>query len=122
MDITKVEAERGTIAVVNDQGELIKDVQSALDLIATVHYESGSQRIVLHQSQLSEKFFDLKTGLAGEILQKFINYHVKAAFIGDFSVYSSQSLKDFIYECNQGNDFLFLPNEQQAIEKLSALT
>ncbi|MCI1113670.1 DUF4180 domain-containing protein, partial [Stenotrophomonas maltophilia] len=59
--------------------------------------------------------------LAGEILQKFINYRVKIAVVGDFSVYSSQSLKDFIYESNKGNDIFFLPTEQQAIEKLSKL-
>ncbi|MBT2762944.1 DUF4180 domain-containing protein [Paenibacillus sp. ISL-20] len=33
----------------------------------------------------------------------------------------SQSLQDFIYECNKGNDFFFLPSEQQGIERLSRL-
>jgi hypothetical protein len=46
---------------------------------------------------------------------------VKVAFIGDFSVYPSQSFQDFIYECNSGTDIFFLPTEQQAIEKLSML-
>lgn len=121
MKITKVEAGGGNIAVVSSNEILIGDVQSALDLMATVHYEAGCDRIIINKSLLSESFFDLKTRLAGEILQKFINYRVKVAIIGDFSVYSSQSLKDFIYESNKGNDIFFLPTEQQAIEKLSAL-
>lgn len=121
MDIEKVETDRGTIAVVSSNEILIKDVQSALDLMATVQYETGSHRIVMNQSVFSEAFFDLKTRLAGEILQKYINYHVKVAIIGDFSVYPSQSLQDFIYECNKGNDFFFLPSEQQGIERLSRL-
>jgi hypothetical protein len=44
---------------------------------------------------------------------------VKIAIIGDFSVYTSKSLKDFIYESNKGRDIFFLPDEKQAIEKLS---
>lgn len=121
MNITKVETGAGTIAVVSSSEIVIEDVQSALDLMATVQYEAGTDRIVINKSLLNESFFDLKTRLAGEILQKFINYRVKFAIIGDFSGYSSQSLKDFIYECNNGNDFFFLPTEQQAIEKLSKL-
>ncbi|MFC5651141.1 DUF4180 domain-containing protein [Paenibacillus solisilvae] len=121
MHITKVEAAGGNIAVVSSSEKLIVDVQSALDLMATVHYEAGCDRIVINKSLLSESFFDLKTRLAGEILQKFINYRVKVAIIGDFSAFSSKSFQDFIYECNRGSDIYFLPTEQQAIEKLSIL-
>lgn len=121
MNITKVEASRGIIAVVSGTEVLIEDVQSALDLMATVRYEADSDRIVIHKSLISESFFDLKTRLAGEILQKFITYQVKISIVGDFSKYSSKSLKDFIFECNKGTNIFFLPTEQQAIEKLSML-
>jgi len=63
----------------------------------------------------------LTTKLAGEILQKFINYDVKLAIVGDFSVYTSKSLKAFIYECNKGKDIFFLSDENQAIGKLSTV-
>jgi len=119
MKITKVETNGVHIAIVISNEILIEDVQSALDLMATVHYEAGCDRIIINKSLISERFFDLKTRLAGEILQKFTNYRVKVAIVGDFSVYSSQSLKDFIYESNNGNAIFFLPTEQQAIEKLS---
>jgi len=119
MKIAKVETNGVPIAVVSNNEILIEDVQSALDLMATVHYEADCDRIIINKSLISERFFDLKTRLAGEILQKFINYRVKLAIVGDFSVYSSQSLKDFIYESNKGNAIFFLPTEQQAIEKLS---
>jgi hypothetical protein len=121
MNIAKVEASGGNIAVVSGGEVLIGDVQSALDLMATVKYEAGCDHIVIDKSLLSESFFDLKTRLAGDILQKFTNYRVKVAFVGDFSVYPNQSFQDFIYECNSGNDFFFLPTEQQAIEKLGKL-
>lgn len=61
----------------------------------------------------------MKTRLAGDIIQKFINYQAKIVIVGDFSVYSSKSLRDFIYESNKGKDLFFLPNEEQAIDKLS---
>lgn len=44
---------------------------------------------------------------------------MKIAIVGDFSVYKSKSLKDFIYESNKGNNIFFLPDEEQAIKKLS---
>ncbi|UUZ95316.1 DUF4180 domain-containing protein [Paenibacillus sp. P25] len=118
MKISKIEAGGEAVAVVSGDEILIEDVQSALDLMATVRYETDCDRIVIDKSMISEGFFDLKTRLAGEILQKFINYRVKVAIVGDFSMYSSQSLRDFIYECNSGRDIFFLPTEQQAIEKL----
>jgi len=61
----------------------------------------------------------LEAIVAGDILQKFITYQVKIAILGDFSVYTSKSLKDFIYESNNGKDIFFLPDEKQAIKKLS---
>ncbi|ABY43637.1 MULTISPECIES: DUF4180 domain-containing protein [Bacillus] len=121
MEIKKVVIGGINIAVVRNDTVLISDVQSALDLMATVQYEADSKRIAINKSLISESFFDLKTRLAGDILQKFINYSVKIAIIGDFSMYTSKSLKDFIYECNKGKDIFFLATEQQAIEKLSSL-
>ena len=75
------------IAIVSSSDILIKDVQSALDLIATVGFETGCYRIVLNKSSICEEFFDLKTRLAGERLQKFFNYQVRIVRVGDFSVY-----------------------------------
>jgi len=120
MEITKIKENNKEIAIVSSKEVLIIDVQSALDFMATVRYEVGCDRIILNKSALVEDFFHLKTRLAGEILQKFINYHVKIAIVGDFSMYESKSLKDFIYESNKGKDIFFLSNELQAIEKLSS--
>jgi hypothetical protein len=119
MKITKIKDNEVEIAVVSSSEILITDVQSALDFIATIWYEAGCNCIILNKSAICEDFFDLNTRLAGEILQKFINYHIKIAIVGDFSGYSSKSLRDFIYESNNGKDIFFLSNEKQAVEKLS---
>ncbi len=99
--------------------KLIVDSQSALDFIASISYETSCSRIAINKEALSDDFFILSTGLAGEVLQKFINYHIKFAVTGDFSKYTSKPLKDFIYECNKGKDIFFVSTEDEALEKLS---
>ena len=68
---------------------------------------------------ITEDFFILSTGLAGEILQKYINYDGLIAIYGDFSHYTSKPLKDFIYESNKGKDVFVVATEDEAIEKLT---
>lgn len=91
MKINIVKENNTEIALVNSSEVLITDAQSALDLIATIQYETGCNKIILNISAICEGFFDLSTRIAGEILQKFINYHVKIAIIGDFLIYTSKS-------------------------------
>jgi hypothetical protein len=108
-----------SIVYIESEDILISDMQSALDLMMTVRYEKDCSRIVLDKKSISEEFFTLSSGIAGEVLQKFINYHTKLAIIGDFSKYTSKPLHDFIYESNKGNDIFFVGNLDQAVEKLA---
>ena len=119
MNFIKIPDNDSFIVQIESSELLINDAQSALDLFATIRYEADSDRIIIHMNNISESFFDLKTGLAGAILQKIINYQFKIAVIGDFSVYSSKSLNDFIYETNKGNSIFFLTTVSEAVEKLS---
>ena len=107
------------VAVVSSDEKVIVDVQSALELMMTVQYETGASRIVLDKNLVCEDFFILSTGVAGEILQKFINYRVKAAIYGDYSRYTSKPLRDFIYESNNGHDFFFVSTKEEAVQKLT---
>lgn len=109
---------KNNVAIVRTEDVLIVDGQSALDLIATVKYETGCEAVVLPKSALTEDFFRLATGLAGEILQKFINYHMRLAIVGDFSYYTSENLKDFLYESNKGGTVIFLADEVEAVAQL----
>ena len=107
------------VAVVSSDKLLITDVQSALDLIMTVKYETGCTNIAVNKGAIINDFFVLSTCLAGEILQKFINYGVRLAIYGDFSEYTSKPLKDFMYESNNGKDIYFQPTVSLAVDKLS---
>ena len=106
------------IAVVSGDELVIVDTQSALDLAMTVKYETGAERIVIDKDVICGDFFILSTGLAGEVLQKYINYHIKAAIWGDYSRYTSKPLRDFIYESNRGKDFFFVSSEEEAVRRL----
>lgn len=97
---------------------LIHTAQEGLDLLGNVYF-NGHEKLILHQKNITPDFFDLKNGLAGEILQKFSNYKIRLIIVGDFSGFISESLKDFIFESNQGKQVNFLNSISEAIEKLS---
>ena len=107
------------IARLKSETLLITDVSSALDLLMTVKYETKCDRMIVDKSAVTEDFFKLSTCLAGEVLQKYINYRFKLAVVGDFSRYTSKPLKDFVFESNRGHDFFFVGTDEEAIEFLS---
>ncbi len=108
-----------SIVYVESKNLIISDVQSVLDLIANVHYKTNCYKIIVDKRCVCEEFFKLSTRVAGEILQKFINYHTKLAIVGDYSLYTSNPLQDFIYESNSGSHIFFVPNIEKALEKLA---
>lgn len=118
MIIEKIKRDNITVAVVSGEGKLICDVDSALDVMMSVKYEAECDNIIINKKLITEDFFVLSKGLAGEILQKFKNYNVRLAVYGDFSKYTSKPLKDFIYESNKGKDFFFVQTQDEAIEKM----
>ena len=119
MKIEKIACGNGIAAIVSSGSPVIVDVDSALDLLRSAKYEAGTTYIVLDNKLITEDFFVLSSKLAGEILQKYINYGAKIAIYGDFSHYTSKSLKDFIYESNKGNDFFFVSTREEALQKLA---
>lgn len=106
------------IAEIKSEGILVHNAQDAVELIFAC-FEYDTDKIILQQKNLPPDFFDLKTGLAGEILQKFSTYQAYLAIVGNFSNYSSKSLKDFIFESNKQGRINFVATMEEAIEKLS---
>lgn len=119
MKINLVEQNGAFIAELAAGEGAIKNAQDALDLMANCAYQ-GTRKIVIQENQLTPDFFDLKTGVAGEILQKFSTYQVQLAIVGDYSKYSSKSLRDFIYESNKMGRIFFVRTVAEAREKLAA--
>ena len=121
MQITIDQKGDSKVAIVQSAEVVIRDVQDALDLMAFVRYNDDCDKIILFQPNLTEDFFELKTRLAGDILQKFVTYHVALAIVGNFDQYKSKSLHDFIYECNKGRHVFFLQNQEEALRVLHSL-
>ena len=122
MDVRIVVKNSVRIAAIDSSEVIIFDGQTALDCAATVFYEHDCQTIVINKAAITDDFFNLSTGVAGEVAQKFVNYRFRLAIIGDFSGYTSKPLHDFIYESNRGRHLLFLSDEDTAIDKLSAMS
>jgi hypothetical protein len=105
------------IAELIEKETIVNEVQDILDLIADAG-QNESNRVIIYEHNLNKDFFDLKTRLAGEILQKISNYRFRMAIIGDFTKYKSRSLQDFIWECNRGKMIAFVSDLKSALEKL----
>lgn len=119
MKIEKITQNNINVANIIADEIVINDLQSAIDLMMTVKYETGIKNIAISKDLITDKFFVLSSGIAGEILQKFINYQFRIAIFGDYTKYTSKPLKDFIYESNNGQDVFFVDNLEDAINKLT---
>lgn len=89
------------IAEVISDEILIQTAEDGAQLLADLYYQEYDL-IIVRSQHLNPAFFDLKSGLAGEILQKCSNFRIRLTIVGDFSAFTSKSLQDFIYESNKG--------------------
>ena len=90
-------------------GPLIDSEQRAVDLIGDA-FSSHATLIAVPVGRLGAAFFDLRSGVAGAIVQKVVIYHVKFAIIGDITPYlaASGALRDWVRECNRRGEVSFL--------------
>jgi hypothetical protein len=113
-----ISADKPVIAELTDKKVIIGEVQDILDLFAEIGTKECN-RIIIDEANLHPDFFSLKTGLAGEILQKFSNYRIRLAVTGDFSRYKSRAFQDFIRESNKTGQVCFVSDLSLALEELS---
>lgn len=96
---------------------VLRTTKDGLDLLGNLYYQ-GYDKIIIHMKNITPDFFDLKNGIAGEILQKFSQYGMPLVVIGDFSKNESKSVNDFIYESNKGKQINFIPTLSEALKSL----
>lgn len=105
------------IAEVISDEIIIRNTEEALDLLGNVYYQ-GFDRMIIHRKNITPDFFNLKNKMAGDILQKFSNYRVRLAIVGDFSELPGKSLRDFIFESNKGKAVNFVASVNEALSVL----
>ena len=100
-------------------GPLLDGEQAALDLIGdAMGYEA--ELVALPVERVADEFFRLGSGVAGAVLQKFVNYRVRLAVVGDLSRHLAESsaLRDFVHETNHGGHIWFLADEDALAARL----
>jgi predicted metal-dependent enzyme (double-stranded beta helix superfamily) len=104
-----------TVAEFVADGILLRNTDDARDLLMQ---SQRAEWIAVHEKNITPEFFDLRTGVAGDVLQKLVNYQTKFAVIGDISRYTekSEALAALIRESNRGRDIRFA----DTMEKLLA--
>ncbi|MFN1216070.1 DUF4180 domain-containing protein [Chryseobacterium kwangjuense] len=96
---------------------IINTAQDGLDLLGDIYYQ-GFDKVIIHEKNITPEFFDLKTKIAGDILQKFSNYRMGLAIVGDFEKYESKSIRDFIFESNKTKHINFAETLDEALKRL----
>ena len=92
---------------------ILKSTESGLQLLGDLYYQ-GFDRILIYEKNITPDFFDLKTKIAGDILQKFAQYRMGITIIGNFSKYNSARLNEFIFESNKGKNINFVSTLDEA--------
>jgi hypothetical protein len=92
-----------------EQGPDVANERDAGDLIAAA-WGAGAAWVAIPAARLTPAFFQLRTGVAGALLQKFVNYRLCVAIVGDLTgrVAESTAWRDFVLESNQGRTVWFV--------------
>jgi len=107
------------VLVMPDDGPPLSTVGAATEVIGDAAW--GEARIVvIPAARLTDDFFELKTGLAGEVTQKFVNYRLHLVIVGDIQdlVDESVSLRAWVAESNRGRQLWFVPTFDDLVERL----
>jgi hypothetical protein len=103
------------------EGPPLRNDRDAAGLLPTL-WSQRATLLVLPVERLVDDFFQLKTCLAGEMIQKFVNYRMRVAILGDISRYlaKSSALRDFVRESNRGNQVWFVASLEELERRLEA--
>jgi hypothetical protein len=106
--------------VCDAEGPLLNGERAATDLIGAA-FSADDRLIVIPVARLGSGFLTLSTRIAGEAIQKFVNYGFRVAFVGDVSaaVARSDALRDFVRESNRGRHVRFVADMAELEARLA---
>ncbi|NCB00139.1 MAG: DUF4180 domain-containing protein [Clostridia bacterium] len=117
LTVHRLDIDELPILELSGEGPVISSEQAALDLF-TLCNEHQAQGILAPTHLFHEDFFRLKSGIAGAILQKLVNYDVRLALVRDPEQKIKGKFLDFLAESNHGSHFAVLDDKETAIEWL----
>ena len=107
------------VLYLDGDGALVATPADANDLIGEAWGHQATV-VAVPVSRLDPEFFRLSSGLAGEVAQKFVNYRLTLAVIGDISAHveASGALRDFVWESNRAGHVWFLADRVELAARL----
>jgi hypothetical protein len=82
--------------------------------------EHGTHALLLDRAALPPAFFDLRTGVAGELVQKLVNYGIRGAGVVPDLAEQPPRFREFAREANVGRQFRFFATREAAVDWLEA--
>jgi hypothetical protein len=110
-----------SVLVRGSDGATVATVQDALDLVGATYL--GADAVAVAADRFDDRFFDLESGFAGEVMQKFVNYRVHLVIVGDISRHleGSRALRALVHEANQGRHVWFVDDMAELDTRLGVI-
>jgi hypothetical protein len=110
------------VLVLSTDGPVLRGDAEAVDLIGEA-FGHQVDWVVIPAGRFTDEFFELRTRIAGDMLQKFANYRINVAILGDISRHTaaSKALTDFVTECNRGRQLWFLADQAELAHRLEGM-
>ncbi|MBI9099889.1 MAG: DUF4180 domain-containing protein [Spirochaetaceae bacterium] len=102
----------------HESENLIAHISDFLDFIGNARY-NGTANVLIHSGHLTEDFFNLKSGVAGEYLQKLSNYVMRAAIILDETHLEQPRFREMVFEANRSGDIAYFKDKETAFSWLT---
>jgi hypothetical protein len=120
MDSVILEVAGRSVLVCAPAGAMLAKPGDANDFLAEA-WAQEADMLAIPTARLGEGFFDLQTGLAGEVGQKFANYRMPLVIIGDLTqwIAKSRAFRDYVREANAGSGLWFVADQAALVEKAS---
>jgi hypothetical protein len=100
------------------EGGPLRDDRDAVDLIAQAH---PAEWVAVPVDRLTPEFFRLRTGVAGAIVQKFVQYRTGLAVVGDVTAHlaAGDAFRDWVRETNRGRHTWFVADLAELEQRLT---
>jgi hypothetical protein len=98
----------------------LRNYNEAVELIGKA-FENRASLIVVPAECLDDEFFRLSTRIAGELIQKVVQYRQRLVIVGDISRHLAESsaLRAFVLEANRGKEVWFLATREELDQRLA---
>jgi hypothetical protein len=106
------------VLVCSAEGSPLRDDRDAVDLVALAH---RAEWVAVPVDRLTPEFFQLRTGVAGAIVQKFVQYRTGLAVVGDVAAHlaASDTFQDWVRETNRGRHIWFVADLAELEQRLT---